>query len=83
MRCTLYCATIESSVWVGIGAIIIRATLSALSYVEAGRVIRSRDDSRDLRFVSTKEKMYMKEVLEAANNLREEYRKMRGMAMPA
>jgi carbonic anhydrase/acetyltransferase-like protein (isoleucine patch superfamily) len=79
MRCTLYCATVESSVWVGMGAIIIRATLSALSYVETGRIIRSRDDSRDLRYVSTNEKRYMQDVLEATNILREEYRKMRGM----
>ncbi|KJS00112.1 MAG: hypothetical protein VR65_14540 [Desulfobulbaceae bacterium BRH_c16a] len=83
MRCTLYCATVESSVWVGVGATVIRATLNSFSYVEAGSIIRSRDDCRSLRFVSTKEKKYMEDVLRATNNLREEYRKMRGMAMPA
>jgi carbonic anhydrase len=81
MRCILYCATVESSVWVGMGATVIRATLNSFTYVEAGSIIRSRDDCRSLRFVSTKEKKYMEDVLRATNNLREEYRKMRGMAM--
>ena len=83
MRCTLYCATVEASVWVGMGATVIRATLNSLTYVEAGSIIRSRDDCRSLRFVSTKEKKYMDEVLRATNNLREEYRKMLGMVMQA
>jgi len=59
------------------GAIIIRATLSAESYVETGSIIRSRDDGRDLRFISIKEKQYMRRVLEATNVLREQYRKVR------
>lgn len=83
MRCTLYCATIETSVWVGMSATVIRATLNSFTYVEAGSIIRSRDDCRSLRFVSTKEKKYMEDVLRASNNLREEYRKMLGMAVSA
>ncbi len=77
MRSTLYSSYIDSSVWVGMGAMIIRTTIGGESYVETGTIIRSRNDGRDIRFLSIKEKQYMQEVLEAANTLREQYRKMR------
>lgn len=83
MRCTLYSTTLESSVWVGMSATIIRATLISFTYVESGSIIRSRDDCRSLRLVSTREKKYMEDVLKATNNLREEYRKMLGMNVQA
>ncbi len=77
MRSTLYSSYVDSSVWVGMGAMIIRTTIGGESYVETGAIIRSRNDGRDIRFLSPKEKEYMQEVLEAANTLREQYRKMR------
>lgn len=76
MRSALYSTTLGSSVWVGMGAMIMRATLDAYTYVPAGSVIHSRPDAYGLRFVSAKEKKYMGKVLEATNRLRENYRKM-------
>jgi carbonic anhydrase len=59
-----------------------RATLDPHTYVPAGSVIRSRPDAWGMRFVSSKERQYMKEVLEATNRLREEYLKTRSVVMP-
>jgi hypothetical protein len=53
-----------------------RVELDAYQYVPAGAVIRSSQDTTDLRYVSEKEKAYMENVLTAANRLREDYRRM-------
>lgn len=76
MRSTLYSASLEKGVWVGMSATIMRVTLDAYAYVPAGQVIRSREDTHVLRYVSEKEKAYMKNVLQATNRLREDYRRM-------
>ena len=75
IRSTLYSATLESSVWVGMGAIIMRATLDNHTHVPAGSVIRSRPDAMGLRLVSDKEKEFVQELLKAANNLRKDHQK--------
>ena len=80
IRSTLYSATLAEGVWVGMAALIMRATLDAHTYVPAGSVIRSQPDAWGMRFVSNKEKKYMKEILEATNRLREEYLKTRGIS---
>ncbi len=80
MRCALYSATLANNVWIGMGAMIMRATLDPYTYVSAGSVIRSRPDAWGLRLVSAKEKQYMKEVHEATNRLREDYLKARAAA---
>lgn len=80
MRSTLYSATLADSVWVGMGALIMRATLEPHTYVPAGSVIRSRPDAWGMRFVSIKEKQYMQEIRESVNRLREDYRKSRALA---
>jgi carbonic anhydrase/acetyltransferase-like protein (isoleucine patch superfamily) len=80
MRSTLYRATLESNVWVGVGVVIMQASLPAYTYIEAGTIIRTRNDADGLRLVNAKEKQYMENVLTNTNKLREEYRKMRGMA---
>ncbi len=77
MRSALYSATLADSVWVGMGALIMRATLDSYTYVPAGSVIRSRPDAWGMRLVSNKEKQYMKGVLEATNRLREDFLKNR------
>ena len=77
MRCVLYSTILADAVWVGMNALVMRATLDHYTYVPAGSVIRSRPDTRELRLVSAKEKQYMKEVLEATNRLREDYMKAR------
>ena len=58
-------------------ATIMKVTLDSNTYVPAGRVIRSAGDARELRMISEKEKIYMQNVLQATNRLREDYRKMR------
>lgn len=80
MRSTLYSATLADNVWIGMGALIMRATLDSYTYVTAGSVIRSSEDTLNMRFINNKEKQYMKEVREATDRLREEYRKSRGRA---
>jgi carbonic anhydrase/acetyltransferase-like protein (isoleucine patch superfamily) len=79
MRSVLYSATLSDRVWFGMGALIMRATLEAYTYVPAGSVIRSRPDAMGLRLVSKKERKYMEEVLEATNRLRKEYLKTKGI----
>ena len=81
MRATLYAASMEDFVWVGMNATIMKVTLAAYTYVPAGSVIRSDRDALDLRLVSEKEKAYMGNVLLATNRLREDYRRMRFMAV--
>ncbi len=80
MRSTLYSASLETSVWVGMNATIMRVTLESHTYVPAGRVVRSSQDTWELRVVSEKERIYMEQVLSAASRLREEYRRARGMS---
>ncbi len=79
MRSTLYTVNLENWVWIGMNATITRATLEAFTHVPAGSVIRSKEDSLELRFVSDQQRAYMQKVLNAANRLREDYRHMRGM----
>lgn len=79
MRCSLYSATLAATVWVGMGALVMRATLDAYTYVPAGSVIRSRQDAWGLRFVSSTEKQYMKEVLDATTQLRKDFLKTRAV----
>lgn len=76
MRSTLYSASLEKSVWVGMNATIMMVTLDAFNYVPAGAVIRSQHDAWDLRLISEKEKSYMETVLLATNRLREDYRRL-------
>jgi carbonic anhydrase/acetyltransferase-like protein (isoleucine patch superfamily) len=77
MRSALYSATLAASVWVGMGALIMRAVLDPYTYVPAGSVIRSRPDTWGMRLLTNKEKQYMRDVREATDRLREDYRKSR------
>jgi len=79
MRSTLYHVDLEGYVWVGMNATIMNVTLVSHTYVPAGSVVRSNQDITELRIVSGKERAYMENVLSAANRLREDYRRMRGM----
>lgn len=76
MRATIYSANLEPGVWVGMNATVMKVTLEAFTYVPAGAVIRSRENTWDLRFVSEKEKAYMEQVLLATDRLREDYRRV-------
>ena len=74
MRSTLYSATLEMSVWIGMGAIVMRALLAAHTYVPPGSVIRSSEGALSMQFINSKEQRYMQEAQEAAQRLREDYR---------
>lgn len=79
MRSTLYNVSLENWVWIGMNASVMRVALEAFTYVPAGSIIRSSKDHLELRLVSEKERAYMQKVLNAANLLREDYRRMRGL----
>ena len=76
MRSTLYSASLEKSVWIGMNATIMGVTIDAFNYVPAGAVIRSKHDAWDLRLISDKEQSYMESVLLATNRLREDYKRL-------
>lgn len=75
MRASLYKANLEKAVWVGMNASIMKATLNAYTHVPAGAVIRSGQDSKNLRLVTEKEQEYARLVLQNANRLREDYQR--------
>ncbi len=79
MRCVIYTSTIEDSVWVGMGALVMRATLQSHILVPAGSVITGRTDLVGLRFVSPKEDQYMEHVLQSSSRLRKDYQELRAM----
>lgn len=79
MRSTIYNATLEARVWVGMNAMVMGTKIQAHCTVPAGSIIRSGSDVWGLRLVSHKEDRYMKNVLKAANQLREEYLKTRAV----
>lgn len=80
MRASLYSTTLEDSVWVGMGAIVMRATIEDHIMVPPGSVIRGGPDLLGLRFVSENEKKYMADVREASAILRNDYLELRGKA---
>lgn len=84
IRCTIYSATLESNVWVGPAAMVMRTTIDTYSYIQGGSVIRSSTDAKNLRLISEKEQEYMRTVWEATRKLREGYvkRQSRTGAVP-
>jgi carbonic anhydrase/acetyltransferase-like protein (isoleucine patch superfamily) len=80
MRSMLYRTTVEDSVWIGMGAIIMQATLQSHVRVPTGAVIRGRLDLMGLRHVSHAEQTYMDEMHRASSRLRNDYLKLRDKA---
>lgn len=76
LRSTLYKANLEPGVWIGMNATVTKVTLDAYTYVPPGSTIHSRQDTVHLRLVNEKEKSYMRNVLQAANRLRDDYKQM-------
>ncbi len=81
MRSTIYSATLESNVWVGMAAMVMRTQILTHTYIPAGSVIRSASDACGVRIVSPKEKKYMQEVWAASRKLRETYHKKRALLL--
>jgi carbonic anhydrase/acetyltransferase-like protein (isoleucine patch superfamily) len=73
MGSALYSATLGHSIWIGMGAQVICASLDAHTYVPTGSVIRSNQDVWSLRLVTSQEKKYMMDVLSATKRLRDDY----------
>jgi carbonic anhydrase/acetyltransferase-like protein (isoleucine patch superfamily) len=73
VRATVYSATLEDNVWVGMAAVVMRAKLEQFTYVPAGAIVRSPNDVGKLRLVSYREQEYMRDVLDAATRLRKDY----------
>ena len=78
MRATLYSASLETSVWVGMGALIMRTNLPARTMVPAGSIIRSVLDTKGLRLISTNEHKYMADVMAAGRGIMDDFRKNTG-----
>jgi carbonic anhydrase/acetyltransferase-like protein (isoleucine patch superfamily) len=77
IRCLLYSATLEDHIWLGMGALVMRATLPSFTMVPAGNVIRGLPDALGLRLVTDREKEYMEGVLAANSSLRMDYLELR------
>ena len=73
LRSVLYRAVLEESVWVGIGSIIMRATIPSRTMVPAGSLIRHNTDVHYFRPISQKEESYQEDVLEASCMVRKGY----------
>jgi carbonic anhydrase/acetyltransferase-like protein (isoleucine patch superfamily) len=79
MRSTLYMATLESSVWVGMAATVMSAKIQTHTYIPAGSVIRSGTDLWGPSLVSSKEKKHMEGIWTATRRLREAYGQKRAL----
>jgi carbonic anhydrase/acetyltransferase-like protein (isoleucine patch superfamily) len=73
VRATIYSATLEDHVWIGMAAAVMRARLEQFTYVPSGAIVRSRHDLGVVRLVSDSERQYMLEVRDAATQLRKDY----------
>ena len=77
VRATIYNATLEDNVWVGMAAAVMRSKLEQFTYVPSGAIVRSKHDLGVVRIVSDSERQYMMEVRDAATQLRKDYLKAR------
>lgn len=78
VRSTIYNATIEDNVWIGMAAAVMRNKLEQFTYVPSGAIVRSKHDLGVIRIVTDSERQYMKEVRAAATQLRKDYLEARG-----
>lgn len=73
IRATLYRATLEDNVWIGMAASVMQAKLEQFTYVPTGAIVHSKHDLGNLRLVSSSEQQYMKDQRDAASQLRKDY----------
>jgi hypothetical protein len=74
---SLYKATLEDHVWLGMGALAKLVTVPAFSRIPAGSVIHDRPEVMGLRLITDKERDYMEEVWAANSRLRMDYLELR------
>jgi carbonic anhydrase/acetyltransferase-like protein (isoleucine patch superfamily) len=80
IRSTLYSATLENNVWLGMAALVMKTNLPSFSMVPVGAIIRGLPDALELRLVTEEEKEYMQRVLAANSRLRMDYLELRSKA---
>jgi carbonic anhydrase/acetyltransferase-like protein (isoleucine patch superfamily) len=73
LRTAIYNSTLEEDVWVGIGAIIMRATVPCMTMIPAGAMIRSESDIHGFRLSNHGEQQYKDGVIAASAALRDGY----------
>ena len=78
IRAVVYDSVLEESVWVGVAANIMRTKIPANTWVPAGAIIRSEQDTLSFRLTNLKEQKYKKDVFDASATLRESYLKLYG-----
>jgi len=66
LRAAIYNSILEDEVWVGIGAIIMKATIPSHTMIPAGAVVRSSSDIRHYRLTNVKEDEYQRSVFESS-----------------
>ena len=73
LRSVFYSATLEDGIWVGIGAVIMRATVPSHTMIPAGSVIHCESDVRHFRLTNVKEEDYKGNVSAVSQTLRQGY----------
>ena len=82
LRSVLYRATLEDAVWVGIGSIIMRATIPSHTMIPAGSAIRFNSDVRHFRLTDSKEQEYQENVCSVSQTLRKGYLELLSKSNP-
>jgi carbonic anhydrase/acetyltransferase-like protein (isoleucine patch superfamily) len=73
LRASIYNSNLEEKVWVGIGAIVMRATVPSHTMIPAGAMVRSGADIQHFRLMTHNEQAYKDGVIEASAALRDGY----------
>jgi carbonic anhydrase/acetyltransferase-like protein (isoleucine patch superfamily) len=82
LRASIYASTLEDECWIGLGAVVMRATVPSHTMVPANATIRSKSDIRGYRFTNVKEQEYFDSVIEASAKLRDGYLKLYADGLP-
>jgi carbonic anhydrase/acetyltransferase-like protein (isoleucine patch superfamily) len=78
----IYSSTLEEEVWIGIGSVVMRATIPSHTMVPAGSIIRSGSDISQFRLTNVKEEEYRRHVFEASGALRDGYLALYSKGVP-
>jgi len=77
LRAAMYNSSLDDHVWVGIGAIIMRATIPSHTMIPAGAMVRSGSDIHQFRLINHTELDYKGTVIAASAELRDGYLRQR------
>ena len=82
LRAAIYSSTLEEEVWIGIGSVVMRTTISSHTMIPAGSIIRSSSDISQFRLTNVKEEEYKRHVFEASGALRDGYLELYSKGVP-